>query len=168
MGSGPGLAFHIVMTTVTMAFLTVGFLILTALARAEDYNGHGYAYFGGLGGDISATMTAGAGGERFLYKGLAAGADIGGAFGNSYFGLLSVNPAYHFTNRDRARGIVPFVTGGYSLAFPYGGLNLFNYGGGATWWFKEKLGIRFEIRDHRDKRFEEIQFVAFRIGIAFR
>lgn len=148
-----------------MAFLTVGFLTLTALARAEDYNGHGYAYFGGLGGDITATMTAGAGGERFLYKGLAAGAEIGAG---PYFGLLSVNPAYHFTNRDRARGIVPFVTGGYSLVFPYGGISLFNYGGGATWWFKDKLGIRFEIRDHRDNRFGEIQFVAFRVGIAFR
>src|SRR6266478_4875246 len=68
-----------------LAILGLLFLIAagqcTAQVQGESYHGHGYAYVapGGLtaGGNTLKAIALGAGGEAMLYKGLAAGADIG-------------------------------------------------------------------------------------------
>jgi hypothetical protein len=62
-------------------------------------------------------------------------------------GILSVNGGYHF-NRARQSKLSPFVTAGYSLAFREGHENLFNFGGGVTWWVASHIGIRAEFRDY--------------------
>jgi len=150
--------------------------LLAALAvpglAQSDYNGHGFGYFGlDMKPDRSVRLlTAGAGGEAFLWKGLAAGADIGYVFssseGSEGFGLLSVNPAYHFTSRNRTQKLVPFVTAGYALGFRSGTANFFNYGGGVTYWMSERVGLRLEVRDYRQR--EDSFVTMFRAGITWR
>ncbi len=155
--------------------------ILTSLAfsmalnaqdeRERPYNGSGHVYYalGGAKGS-GAFMGVGVGGEGLVYRGLGLGADIGYLFparDPAYgVGLLSVNPSYHFVNRRTPGKVIPFVTAGYAAAFRSGGVNLWNYGGGATIWLKDWLGVRLEVRDYRDRQY---QFnTSFRVSLAFR
>jgi hypothetical protein len=145
-----------------------------ALYGQQDgrYDGHGYGWFSvdkpaHAGWELH---SAGGGGEALIYRGLAAGADLAylwprGAAGQG-IGLLSANGAYHFVNRERRGRFVPFVTAGYSLAFRSGTANLFNWGGGATYWFTDHAGMRVEVRDLRWRGREFDTTVRF--GVAFR
>ena len=148
--------------------LTLCFLIPMA-ALAADHAGQGHVYFGAnhSGFDLTDLLGAGVGGEVRAYKWLHAGGDIGYQFtrSGSGFGLLSVNPSLHF-EAERSQRIVPFFTGGYGMAFRGETLNLYNYGGGITYWFRDNLGLRLEVRNyaHRQERF----LTAFRIGFSFR
>ena len=122
---------------------------------------HGYS-------ETRATMHVGGGGDVLLYKGLGAGADIGGVWalsGSDLLTLLSVNGSYHFS---RDRRISPFLTGGYSGIWGDGSANLVNFGGGVNWWLGKRKGIRLEFRDHVYTGSENRQIVEFRIGFAFR
>jgi len=56
------------------------------------------------------------------------------------FGLASIYGSYHF--RQGAR-VDPFVTGGYSVAFRGGHLNLGTFGGGANFWLRDRFGLAF-------------------------
>lgn len=145
----------------------VGMVPLAAHTTA----GHGYALFSFDAGDAQdSLLSLGAGGEGYLCRGLAAGAELAYLFPARCFrcgvGLLSLNPSYHFTSRRHSQKIVPFVTAGYTLGFREGTANLFNWGGGATFWFKESLGLRLEYREHRfrDERF----YNTIRVALAFR
>lgn len=143
------------------------------LAAAQSYNGHAYAFFGvdalpnASPGDA---LSVGGGGEVFLWKGLAAGGDVGyvGPRGryDAGVGLGSVNGSYHAVNRAHPARFVPFVTAGYGVAFRSGTLNLWNIGGGATWWFSRHAGLRTEVRSFhwKGERFD----TALRIGVAFK
>ena len=84
-------------------------------------------------------------------------------------GILSANGSYHFLNGEPSQKLVPFVTGGYSLAFREGSANLFNFGGGVNYWFRERMGLRLEFRDHviPDGNHSD-HFLGFRIGLTFR
>ena len=66
-------------------------------------------------------------------------------------GLLSVNGAYHLVNREERGRFVPFVTAGYTLGFRARTRNYFNWGGGATYWFSRRVGMRVEVRDLRPR-----------------
>src|SRR5579863_2461659 len=129
--------------------LVVCLVLLTSFgicteANAQNRSWEGYGYFGAHSspGNFGDLISIGAGADGFLYRGLAAGADLGYMFppasaGNG-IGLLSVNPSYHFVNKERTNRIVPFITGGYGLAFRSGTANLANFGGGVTLWFIER------------------------------
>jgi hypothetical protein len=158
---------------VVLSLVSLAVLGLHGRANAQSNTWQGYAYFGvhqtpGAFGDV---LSAGVGGEGFLYRGLAAGADLGYLFPRTNspangIGLLSVNPSYHFVNKDRTNRVVPFVTGGYGLAFRGGTANLVNFGGGATFWFRDGLGFRFEVRNYRDR---SASFTTqLRFALAFR
>lgn len=142
-------------------------------ANAQSNSWQMYAYVGAHTAShrIGDAISIGAGGEGFLYRGLAAGADLGFMLPLTSpppngIGLLAVNPSYHFVNHDRSNRFVPFVTGGYALAFRTGRANLVNFGGGATFWFRRGLGFRFEIRNYRDR---SASFTTqFRFALAFR
>jgi hypothetical protein len=148
-------------------------LVLTAsaaLAAAQEHSAQGYVFFApGVitsPGSSSASLHFGAGGEGFLHKGIAAGAELGymapwSDFGGG-LGILSLDGQYHFARGQR---VVPFVTAGYSLGFHSGHVNLFNYGIGANIWMKSNRGIRLEFRDHVDS---SNHYIDFRIGYAFR
>jgi hypothetical protein len=156
----------------TLACVLVGFgLALPVVAQEEPSRVQGYGYFGVMGSDgttFGKLLNPGVGAEVFAYKGLAASADIGyvGYYNNfraDGIGLFSPNVSYHFF---RSRTVVPFVTGGYSLAFRNETANLGNYGGGLTYWFSNRVGLRMEGRDQRDASGYHIS--GLRVGISFR
>ena len=82
-------------------------------------------------------------------------------------GVLSLNGLYSFRS-DRRSKVVPFVTGGYSLLFRSGHLNAANFGGGFSYWFSEKAGLRFEFRDYVRPKYLGSHIVQGRIGVIFR
>jgi len=118
-------------------------------------------------GDI---LGLGVGGDALVYRGLGASIDLGYVFPRQSLGcgigLLSLNPSYHFVNRSKPGKLMPFITAGYGLGFRAGSANLYNYGGGVSWWFKPKTGLRLEVRDYRAPSGGNL--VVVRTGIAFR
>ncbi len=149
----------------------------TAQVRGDEYHGHGYAYVapGGFtaGGSTNAALGLGVGGEAMLYKGLAAGADIGWQGPTQSFrngiGLASFNGAYHFVSSQNERRLVPFVTAGYTRSFAnQSGANLANYGAGIQYWFKENWAFRFEARDHINTSGPAAHVWQVRLAVVFR
>lgn len=143
-----------------------------ALAQDPDSpKGWGY-FFGGVGaftrGGTSALLHLGGGGEGLVYKGLGVGAEIGYIFPieqpQSGVGLFSSNLAYHF---GRERKVAPFVTGGYSLIFRESAAHGGNFGGGVQYWTGDRVGLRFEFRDHIFSS-DAPHAVTFRVGISIR
>lgn len=158
--------------------LTVMMALMSVIGQAQsgsDSKGIGYL-FGAPGvsanGGSTATLHIGVGGEGLVYKGLGVGGEIGylaptRSLGDG-FGVLSVNGSYHFLNATSSGKVVPFVTGGWSLAFRSGSSNGVNFGGGVDYWFKDRVGLRFEVRDHLFNDFSSTHFVGFRVGLSFR
>ncbi|MCC6858073.1 MAG: hypothetical protein IT158_05920 [Bryobacterales bacterium] len=157
------------------SWMAVGLLLAAPLAAQDESRGMGYVSFGVTTNDICDcgsgfdVLSVGGGGEGFLYKGLSLGGDLHYAFPRRDFGagigLLSVGPAYHFSLGPSAP-VVPFVGGGYGLAFRGGTANLYYLGGGVTWWMKRSLGLRVEFRHHRSP--DEGSLSALRVSLAFR
>jgi hypothetical protein len=125
--------------------------------------------FGGVGGgsdfNSNALVTVGGGGEGYFGNGAGIGAEIGyiastGSVSNG-FGLASVNGSYHF---NRSGKVVPFVTGGASVAFLGAGGG--NFGGGVNYWASKRFGLRFEVRDHIFSS-DRPHTVLFRVGLSF-
>jgi hypothetical protein len=118
------------------------------------------------------TLHFGVGGEGLVYKGLGVGGEIGylGATRhlNEGFGVFSPNVSYHFLNATKSGKLAPFVTGGYSLLFRSGVGHAVNFGGGVNYWFKDRVGVRLEFRDHVVIYPDLGHFFGFRIGLAFR
>ena len=152
--------------------LIIGHGLVVAQTRGE-HHGYGYGFVapGAAVGDgnAAATLHFGVGGDRLLYKGLGAGGEVGfvglARELRGGFGLASANASYQAAS---TRKVVPFVTGGYSVVFREGSVNGFNIGGGVNYWFKEHVGLRFEVRDHVFSEFRNANFVGFRIGLTFR
>ena len=144
----------------------------TGSGNPDRYHGQGYvfaapgAYVGYS--ETRATMHFGAGGEALVYKGLGAGAEIGGIWaiqGSDLLAVFSADGSYHFS---RDREVSPFLVGGYSRIWGDGSANLVNFGGGVNWWLGERKGIRLEFRDHIYAEGSNRHIVEFRIGFAFR
>ena len=138
--------------------------------QAVERRAWGYFFFGvgSTSENSNAFINAGGGGEGLLYKGFGVGAEIGGLTpinnGNETIGLASVNVTGHF---NRTGKVDPFVTGGASLAFRNGSSGGGNFGGGVHWWVKNRLGLRFEFRDHVFSS-DSPHFYVFRTGVSFR
>jgi hypothetical protein len=146
---------------------------IAAAAQSGDHRGQGYAFVapttssgGGFG------LHFGAGGEGLVYKGLGVGAEVGYLASprdlGQGVGILSPNVSYNFTKASRSGKFAPFVTGGYSLLFGSDALHAVNVGGGVNWWFKDRLGLRLEFRDHVTVQFGSAHILGVRIGLAFR
>ncbi len=139
----------------------------------RSYQGAGYVFFapGVLAGDGDSTASIhfGFGGEGLLYKGIGVGGDIGFLAPpqdlGAGIGVASLNGSYHF-NRDKK--LSPFVTGGYSIAFRNGIANGFNFGGGVNYMMRDRIGLRFELRDMIPNDCRTCHYVGFRIGFLFR
>ena len=118
--------------------ITTLLLALASVAPAQQkstpapHSSHGYAYFAASGrpGGFGEGLGFGGGAEGLVYKGFGLGGEIGYVFPRNEFGcgfgLFSANPSYHFVNRKNPRKLIPFVTGGYSLAFRSGSVSMFN------------------------------------------
>ena len=147
-----------------------------ALAQSnntKEYKGQGYAFVAPVvtnGGGNGAQVGGGA--EGLVYQGLGAGAELSYLSTVTGFrdglGVFSPNVSYHFLNATKSGKVVPFVTGGYTLYFRSGKAHGFNYGGGVNYWFKERVGLRFEVRDQVFLNNGTGHFVGFRAGISFR
>jgi hypothetical protein len=144
-------------------------------AAQKSYSSHAQGYLFVAPGlwthesTVSGTLHFGGGGEAFIHKGLAAGAELGyvvpwRAPGDG-IGMLSLDASYHVPKGSQ---LAIFVTGGYSLGFCSGTANFLNFGGGATYWFKRKEGVRFEVRDHVYTASSRTNYLDFRLGFAFR
>jgi hypothetical protein len=147
----------------------IGLVLLSVCAFAQS-RGDGYAFFSmdrPPHATLADILTVGGGGEYLLYKGLGVGADLGYQFARgsagSGVGLASVGGVYQFAGHAK---LVPFVTGGYGIAFRSGHLNLYHFGGGVNYWFVRRLGLRAELREFRHRHGEYV--LALRVGLAFR
>ena len=153
-----------------MRFTHLLFLSCCAACAFGQSRGAGYAFFSvdrPASASFADVVAVGAGGEALLYRGLGLGADLGyqfarGSAGNGV-GLGSLGGVYHIA---RGGKVVPFVTGGYGIAFRSGHLNLYHFGGGINYWFLRRLGLRAELREFRHRHGEYV--LAFRLGLAFR
>ncbi len=155
------------------------FLLLLVLIPGAGYaqssgerrvQGYGFAAPGGAGGTV--TMHYGAGFDALAYKGLGLGGEIGylmpAESPGDGFGVFSPNVSYHFLTGSKSGKFDPFVTGGYSLFFRDDTANAVNFGGGVNYWIKERIGLRFEIRDHVLPDSDNTHFYGFRVGVTFR
>lgn len=152
----------------SMLFLAVGF---AAVAAGQNSAGHVFLSLDRPPRNSFAdVMTVGGGGDWFIYKGLGVGVDLGYQFARREpgdgVGLASLNGAYHFVDPSRLGKLVPFVTAGYAIGFRSGHLSMFNYGGGAKYWFHRRIGFRAELRDFRARGGQYM--LALRFGLAFR
>jgi hypothetical protein len=81
------------------------------------------------------------------------------------YGVFSIDAKYL---RPKGEKWVAFFAGGYTLGFHSETANFINLGGGATYWFRQRQGIRMEIRDYiRTEDFND-HSVSFRLGLALR
>jgi hypothetical protein len=120
-------------------------LVMVASLRGQPSNLYAFLAPGGATccGATSMTVQFGAGGEAVLWKGVGVGAELGVMgthedFGGTALGVFSPNGYYDFIHRSNLR-FDPFVTGGYTLFFRSGTASLFNFGGGATYWFHPRV-----------------------------
>lgn len=135
-------------------------------SQAYVFQGFGTSLF-----DYDAAMAhTGVGGEGVFFKGLGAGADIGAAYPLRYpqgvVGQLNVSGYYHFTAGRKDTKWDPFVVAGYTMFFRSGVAHAAHYGGGVTYWMKERVGLRAEFRNHQ-LRYDGAHFGEFRIGVSF-
>ena len=80
--------------------------------------------------------------------------------------LASVGGAYHFTP---GRTLDPFVLAGYSLQFRDYTANMFHYGVGLRYWFREERALLVEVRDHVGREGAPVErYWSVRIGLVFR
>ena len=155
--------------TVALAVVALFNSSLSAQVPYPKGSGHVFIAPGATSGDgVTATLHFGGGGDVLVYKGLAAGAELGylapvQSLGDG-FGIFSANLSYYFAGRQRR--LVPFVTGGYSLAFRSGTASGGNFGGGVEYWLRDHVGLRFEFRDHVFSS-DSPHFYGFRFGVAF-
>jgi hypothetical protein len=156
----------------------IGRLLLAGIALGTLYAqpSNGYIFFapGGVSccGHTSMTLQFGAGGEAVLGAGVGIGAELSALgprefFGDSVVGVFSPNGYYHFVHGKNIKAD-PFVTGGYTLFFRSGHVNLFNFGAGLNYWLRRSFGVRFEIRDQvHTTNGPSVHWWGARVGLVF-
>lgn len=156
---------------------------LPAQNGSRQYRGEGYLFFG-LGDSrlycyrCGAVVHVGGGGDLFLYKGLAAGAEVGYAHWGSYtstqawVGAGSIS--YHFRPPAAHGKIEPFILAGGTGFFPTSegrGAPAGHFGGGVNFWLRERTALRLEIRDTVSREgngYPGPHYISFRVGVTFR
>jgi hypothetical protein len=168
---------------VCIATVLIAAMQCAAEEAVNSSKGQGYMFFApGVGniGPNSLNLHIGAGGEGFIYKGLALGVEIGGVgpwpgttesgingpgFADWVVGLGSANISYHVLPKTTDRKLEPFLTAGYSLFFRAGVSHGTNVGGGANLWLRRNVATRFEVRTQQTRWRDS---TGFRIGVTFR
>lgn len=157
------------------AFVSL-FLLVAFAGVLSAQRSNGYVFFapGGVTccGYTDMSLQVGVGGEVGIAKGIGAGLEVAAIgprqdFIDNAMGTFSPNGYYHFIHGKESR-LDPFVTAGYTLLFRTGHANLFNFGGGTNYWFRNHLGVRLEFRDHVwSESGGTLHFWGFRFGFAF-
>jgi hypothetical protein len=96
-----------------------------------------------IGGGVDALIHKGIGvGVEFVRNKERENLELG-------FNIFSANGSFHLLGGGASDKFDPFATGGYSrLLGPGVGVNALNFGGGFNYWLTNKVGMRFEFRDH--------------------
>lgn len=143
-------------------------LVVPATGRAQTENryksyGEGYVFFG-VRDAKQGKGVAGVGGDLFIYKGLAAGGDVGTTVTSpdNRITIGSVGMSYHFLRSRTELKVEPFFGAGFSSL--HGNINTHGYtypfdpgqdrtghyfSQGLIAWPTKHLGIRFEVREYR-------------------
>lgn len=163
---------------ISLQAMVLGLLLLQGQGWAQDpqkveRKGAGYAFVAPgawVGNGSYGVLGFGGGGEGLLKAGFGISADVGYVYFtqggiNDGFGLFSPGALYQF---QRTSKVVPFVNGGYSLAFRSDVLNMVYFGGGVNYWMKKHLGLRFEVRDQLSPSDPRDNLLQFRVGLLFR
>jgi hypothetical protein len=147
--------------------------ICPGLMLAQRSQGYWFIAPGGAtaNGNTRFTIHMGGGGEVGIWKGIAAGVEVGALgprehFTDNVLGVASLNGYYHFRPSKTAR-FDPFATAGYSLFFRSGTANLANVGAGVNYWFQDHLAFRLEFRDHIDRGPLTTHYWGVRMGLSF-
>lgn len=156
-----------------LILLTCLLTVLSGTGAAQNTDrSHGYIFAapGGASSGGGGTLHIGGGGEGVFKSGAGLGAELGYLFPfenrGSGLGVFSINGSYHFLKSGKAS---PFITGGYSGFFRRGYSNGVNFGGGVNYWFKERAGLRFELRDNVALGAgAALHFLNVRVGFIFR
>jgi len=156
-------------------------LVMAALCSAA-WGQHSNAYvYGGVTGIPGRQIytywhgtyvQAGAGVQGSLGHHFTLGVDVTGLLGvqntQNNAAIVSVGPGFHFFG-DRDRKIDPFVSGGGAALISSGAGVMYHFGGGANYWFRPRIALRFEFRDHVWlTEGERVHFPGFRAGLTFR
>src|SRR5262245_49791523 len=138
----------------TIGVMCLGVTAITSAASAQTTAvGYGFVSpaFATYEGDSLAIFQAGGGGEARAGR-FGLGADIGFAAPweelSDSVGTLSLNGTYYVKGTNRGLRTQPFVTGGYTMLFRDGNINGLNVGAGVDRWMTDRVGLRFEFRDH--------------------
>lgn len=142
----------------------------------SDNRGAGYVFVAPgaavATGDAAGVLHFGVGGQGLLYKSFGIGGEIGYVSPNANIaagvGLISINGLYQFGRASRDHKTVPFVTGGYSMAFRNGVANAVNFGGGLNYWFGSRKALLLELRDYISPLEPNVHILTGRIGLSFR
>jgi len=127
---------------------------MSSIAAAQTTSGFAFFAPGQLrGGGGSATFLHFGGGAKYITSSrVGFGGELGllgpkQNFSDLYGGEFSANAYYVLrTKTDR---LLPFLTAGYTRTFGHeSGANMFNFGFGVDYWFKERMGGFVEFRDH--------------------
>lgn len=151
------------------------FLAPAILRAAEGepfrYKGSGYGYFTAGACQHSYAIVGGGGGaEGFVWRRMTVGVEggyqsftQGGRWGTVYFPI-----GYHAVDRNKAARWDPFVSFAVGLFYAGGGSAsaTAHFGGGTTYWFRKRVGVRTEFRIHSFAA-DEVTMQG-RVGIAFR
>ncbi len=147
-------------------------LILVPVLCFGQERAHGYLFTSagdsfGSGGSAGA-LHFGGGAEIFAVRGLAISPELGylapwKSLGDG-IGVLSANGTYHFLRKGKT---MPFITGGYSLGFRNGTMNMANFGAGFDRWIGERHGLRLEVRDHYAPSVDQ-HYLGVRVAWTFR
>jgi len=164
-------------TTITVA-ITLLALSAPVFSQTQTNERRGLFYgvvgpgVGAGAGEIGGTVQFGFGGEGLVTKSAGIGGEIAylapvkGV--SNGLGIASVMGGYHFRTEGSDQKAIPFASGGYSLFFREGAGSGINFGGGVNYWMKERVGMRFEVRDYIVVLDGVANLVTFRVGILFR
>jgi hypothetical protein len=165
-----------------MAGATVGSEPVHAQDVDTQRRGHVFVSNGAklkrLGGDRS-MLHFGFGMEWLRAAGLGLGFEAGPRFEDYDFTrlddiMLSLDVSYHPRSTSSPKKVDPFLDGGFSLGWepvPDGQQTSFlNLGGGMTYWWKPRRGIRFELRDAVTLNQPQTGYhhLGFRVGYAWQ
>jgi hypothetical protein len=154
-------------------------LVIPSVAAAQG--SHGYVFVGAttIPGEPRYTywqgtyVHAGGGVEGGIGKRFTVGGEIGALISVAEIygrngAFLSLGPGFHLVARS-GRKLDPFISGGVSLLVSRGAGILFYYGGGTNYWFRDRIGLRVEFRDHVwSPEGTALHFAGVRIGLSFR
>jgi hypothetical protein len=168
-------------------------LVIPARGRAQTKNKYcceGYVFFGRRT-TAPGTSVAGVGGDVIVYKGLAAGGDVGTTVGNpdNKITIGSAGLSYHFLCCRADRKVEPFIGAGFS--YLAGNINTHgvdypwdpgqdragpSFSQGLIAWPAKHVGVRFEVREYRmfvsygalENVIPGGKFVEFRVAVMLR